>query len=61
METLTYNEAFARLEKLVHEVEDKDIQLDTLADKIKQARELIILCERKLRRIHDDMNQGASI
>ncbi len=59
METLTYNEAFARLEKLVHEVEDKDIQLDTLADKIKQARELIILCEQKLRGIHDDISKNA--
>ncbi len=60
MEQLTYNEAFAQLEKLVHEVEDKDIQLDALAGKIKRANELIQFCERKLRVIEEDVAKGNS-
>lgn len=59
MEHLTYNDAFARLEKLVHEIEDKDIQLDTLADKIKQANQLIQFCEQRLRGIEEDISKSA--
>lgn len=58
MEQLTYNEAFAQLEKLVHEVEDKDIQLDALAGKIKRANELIQFCEQKLRKIEADIDES---
>lgn len=60
MEQLTYNEAFAQLERLVHEVEDKDIQLDALAGKIKRANELIQFCEQKLRVIEEDVVKGNS-
>lgn len=52
---LTFDKAFADLEKLVHEIEDENIQLDTLADKVKQANELITYCESKLRTITDDI------
>ena len=52
---LTYNEAYSQLEKLVIQLEDDGIQLDTLASKVKQAHELIELCERKLRTIHTDV------
>jgi exodeoxyribonuclease VII small subunit len=61
MEQLTYNEAFAQLEKLVHEVEDKDIQLDALASKIKRANELIQFCEQKLRGIEKDIADSATV
>lgn len=57
METLTYNDAFAQLEKLVHEIEDRDIQLDTLADKIKRANQLILFCEQKLRGIEEGISK----
>lgn len=60
MEQLTYNEAFAQLERLVHEVEDKDIQLDALAGKIERANELIQFCEQKLRVIEEDVVKGNS-
>lgn len=53
---LTYNEAFTELEKLVAEIEDETIQLDALAEKIKQANEYIRLCEVKLRSIEGEVN-----
>ena len=52
---LTYNKAYSDLSKLVHQIEDDKIQLDTLADKVKQAKELIDFCETKLRRIDEDV------
>ena len=53
---LTYSKAFSELEKLVEQIEDDKIQLDTLADKVKQAKELIKFCETKLRTIETDVN-----
>ena len=54
---LTYNQAYAQLEKLVNQLEDDSIQLDTLAEKVKQANELIAMCEKKLRRIETHVTQ----
>jgi exodeoxyribonuclease VII small subunit len=52
---LTYNQAYNELSKLVDQIEDDKIQLDTLADKVKQAKELIDYCETKLRSIDQDV------
>ncbi len=48
---LTYSEAFSKLEDLVEQLEDGNIQLDKLSTKVKQANELIAICESKLRSI----------
>ncbi|MDZ4757824.1 MAG: exodeoxyribonuclease VII small subunit [Bacteroidota bacterium] len=55
MKNLTYKKAFSDLEKLVDQIEDDEIQLDTLADKVKQANELIKFCETNLRSIEKDV------
>ena len=58
METkLTFDNAFANLEKLVEQIEDENIQLDTLAEKVKEANELIKYCETRLRVISADIEQ----
>lgn len=54
---MTYNEAFDALEILVAEIETDEIQLDTLAEKVKQANELIKFCETKLRTIDKDIKK----
>lgn len=58
MKDLTYNQAYSKLEELVIEIESDAIQLDTLADKVKQANELIQLCEAKLRTIEKEVNDA---
>jgi exodeoxyribonuclease VII small subunit len=55
---LTYTEAYSKLEKLVTQIESDDIQLDTLAGKVKQANELIVFCEEKLRTIEKEVEKG---
>ncbi len=55
---LTYNKAFTELEKLVEQIEDDTIQLDTLAAKVKEANELILYCETKLRSIEEDVKNA---
>ncbi|MEO5892380.1 MAG: exodeoxyribonuclease VII small subunit [Ferruginibacter sp.] len=58
METsLTFDKAFSELEKLVEEIEDENIQLDTLAAKVKIANELIKYCEVNLRIITADIER----
>jgi exodeoxyribonuclease VII small subunit len=56
---LSYTEAFASLEKIVEQIEDDSIQLDTLAEKVKQATELIQYCEAKLRGIESEVKNAA--
>lgn len=48
---LTFDKAFSDLTELIEEIEDDEIQVDTLAEKVKQANELIKFCETKLRTI----------
>ena len=55
---LTYNEAYSQLEKLVTQLEDDSIHLDTLAAKVTQANKLIAFCERKLRAIQTDVDNA---
>jgi len=57
---LTYNQAYNELSKLVDQIEDDKIQLDTLAGKVKQAKELIDYCETKLRFINNDVEAALS-
>jgi exodeoxyribonuclease VII small subunit len=57
---LTYNEAYSKLSKLVDQIEDDKIQLDTLAEKVKQAKELIDYCETRLRSIDKDVEAALS-
>ncbi|MES2772708.1 MAG: exodeoxyribonuclease VII small subunit [Bacteroidota bacterium] len=54
---LSYTEAFAALEAIVEQIEDDSIQLDQLAEKVKQANDLIQYCEAKLRSIEGDLKR----
>jgi exodeoxyribonuclease VII small subunit len=55
---LTYSQAFIKLEGLVEQLEKGDIQLDKLAEKVKQANELIAICEAKLRKIDSEVKEA---
>lgn len=50
---LTYSLAFAQLEALVDQLEEGGVELEELPAKIKQANELIEICEMKLRKTSD--------
>ncbi len=57
---LSYSQAFENLEQLVEQLEDGNIQLDMLAAKVKQANELIAICESKLRKIEKAVDDAAT-
>jgi len=52
---LTFDKAFSDLTKLVNQIEDDKIQVDTLSEKVKEANDLIKFCETKLRTIDKDV------
>ena len=54
---LTFEEAFNNLTLLVEEIEDDEIQLDSLAENVKKANELISFCETKLRTIKEETSK----
>ena len=53
---LTYSEAYAKLEKITKELEEGNIPLEELSSKVKQANELISICELKLRGVEEEIN-----
>ena len=54
---LTFEEAFNNLTLLVEEIEDDEIQLDSLAENVKKANELISFCETKLRTTKEETSK----
>ena len=56
---LNYNEAYTKLQDLVEQLEDGNIPLDKLAAKVKQANELLAVCENKLRQLEADIEAAA--
>ena len=47
-EGMSYEQAMARLEELVRQVESNETGIDRLAEQLKEARQLIAFCKEKL-------------
>lgn len=43
-----YDKAVKRLEEIIKEIESNESDIDTLADKLKEAKSLLKLCKEKL-------------
>ena len=44
----TYSQAMERLEKIVRQIDNNELDIDTLSEKIKEANEIISVCTEKL-------------
>lgn len=44
----TYSEAMARLEGIVRQIDNNELEIDALAEKIKEANQIIAFCSDKL-------------
>jgi len=44
----TYSQAMERLEKIVSQIDNNELEIDELAVKIKEANEIIVFCSDKL-------------
>ncbi|MFK7784174.1 MAG: exodeoxyribonuclease VII small subunit [Crocinitomicaceae bacterium] len=52
----TYSDAFAELQQIVADIEDGEISVDELSEKVKRASELIAVCKKKLTSTEEDVN-----
>lgn len=44
----TYSQAIERLEKIVRQIDNDELEIDILAEKIKEANQIIAFCTEKL-------------
>jgi exodeoxyribonuclease VII small subunit len=52
-----YSEAFEELQQIVSEIEDGQISVDELSEKVKRAALLIKICKAKLTSTEEDVNK----
>ena len=52
---LTYSEAIAQLDEIVQLIDNNEVEIDQLADKIKEANKLIAFCSEKLIKAEKEM------
>ncbi|WP_276373653.1 exodeoxyribonuclease VII small subunit [Chryseolinea sp. H1M3-3] len=56
-ETTNYREAFEELQLIVTEIENGEISVDELSEKVKRATQLIRICKLKLSSTEEDVNR----
>jgi exodeoxyribonuclease VII small subunit len=56
-ENPTYSDAFEELQTIVTEIENGEISVDELSDKVKRATELIRICKVKLTTTEENVNK----
>ena len=56
-DTPNYKEAFEELQQIVSEIEDGQISVDELSEKVKRAALLIRICKNKLASTEEDVNK----
>lgn len=54
---ITYEEAFNELQSIVEEIENGEITVDALSEKVKRAAMLIKICKTKLTTTEEDINK----
>ncbi len=54
---MNYTAAFAELQQIVSDIEDGEIGVDELAEKVKRAASLIELCKAKLTSTEEDVEK----
>ncbi|MGK7397635.1 MAG: exodeoxyribonuclease VII small subunit [Candidatus Cyclobacteriaceae bacterium M3_2C_046] len=57
MSEISYTEAFEELQAIVTEIDQGEITVDVLSQKVKRAAELIKVCKNKLSTTEEDVNQ----
>jgi exodeoxyribonuclease VII small subunit len=56
-EKINYTEAFQELQDIVSRIEEGEISVDELSEKVKRAATLIRICRQKLTSTEEDVNK----
>lgn len=54
---LTYSQAMERLENIVRQIDNNELEIDVLAEKIKEANEIIAYCTEKLTKADQEVEK----
>ena len=54
---LKYEEAMKRLEEIVRQIENGEMDIDSLANKLKEAKSLMTFCKKKLFSVEEEVNK----
>lgn len=57
MDSTNYQQAFEELKTIVAEIEQGEISVDQLSEKVKRATQLIKICKAKLTATEEDVNK----
>ena len=57
MENMKYAEAMKRLEEIVIKIENGEMDIDNLAENLKEAKELVGFCKAKLLAVEEEVNK----
>jgi len=52
-----YESAYDELQTIIEQIEEGDIGVDELADKVKRASALISFCKKKLKSVEEDVDE----
>ena len=54
---LTYSDAMKRLEEIVRKIESGEMDIDSLAENLQEAKQLVAFCKGKLQHVEDEVNK----
>jgi exodeoxyribonuclease VII small subunit len=54
---LTYEQAYTELKQIAEDIDNENVSVDVLAEKVKRASELIEFCQRRLKSTEKEINQ----
>ncbi|PIR71936.1 MAG: exodeoxyribonuclease VII small subunit [Candidatus Nealsonbacteria bacterium CG10_big_fil_rev_8_21_14_0_10_36_24] len=54
---ISYNEAYEELQTILEDIKERNIDVDKLAAKVKRARELINLCEERIKKAEMEIEE----
>ena len=55
--TVTYNEAMAEVEEILEKIENEELDVDDLAEKVKRVSVLLKICKDKLMKTNEQVEQ----
>lgn len=55
--TVTYNEAMAEVEEILEKIENEELDVDELAEKVKRVSVLLKICKDKLLKTNEQVEQ----
>jgi exodeoxyribonuclease VII small subunit len=56
-DSISYEDAYAELESIIHQLESDAISIESLAEKVSRAAYLLNLCMEKMRSIESDIQK----